>query len=114
MTEGPMETKVVGIDLGTTNSVVAVPGQYENKGEVCGLVTVLGDEYDRQTQASAVCMVDGQLEVGDDAKARAAEGHTPVRFVKKFMGTQERFRVGTQEWTPEQVSAEVLKHMCGL
>lgn len=103
---------IVGIDLGTTNSVIAIPGDYPDKGVKYGPVTVIFDEVERLIHASAVCMVDGQLVVGDDAKQLAAEGYTPVRFVKKYMGTRETFRVGPDvEWTAEQVSAEVLKHL---
>ena len=105
---------IVGIDLGTTNSVIAIMGHYPGKGFIYGPVTVVWDDVERLMQASAVCMVDGQLTVGDDAKLLAAEGYTPVRFVKKFMGTQEKFRVGDQEWTADEVSKAVLQHMCGL
>jgi molecular chaperone DnaK (HSP70) len=112
--EFAMETKVVGIDLGTTNSVIAVPGHYPKKGVMFLTVTVIYDDVERLTQASAVCEVDGELIVGDDAKDKAAEGYTPVRFVKKYMGTGETFPVGAQEWTAEQVSAQVLRHMVGI
>ncbi|QDU18946.1 Hsp70 family protein [Urbifossiella limnaea] len=106
-----MERVVVGIDLGTTHSVVAVPGSFPDKGKVFGPVTVLGDDLGRLTHASAVCRVDGELKVGDEAESLAAEGVTPVRFVKKYMGTQHLSRVGDEEWLPERVSAEVLRHM---
>ncbi len=103
---------VVGIDLGTTNSVIAIPGQYPEFGVVFGDVTVIWDAFERMIHASAVCQVDDQIMVGDDAKALAAEGYTPVRFVKKSMGTDQRFRIGDQEVSPEQVSAYVLRHLC--
>ena len=105
------ETAIVGIDLGTTNSVVAVVGEHDGKGEQFGPVTVLWDTFKRLTHASAICRTDDGLTVGDDAKVLAAEGYTPVRFAKKYMGTQEKFRVGDEDWLPEQVSAEVLKHL---
>jgi len=107
-----MEKLIVGIDLGTTNSVVAVPGQHSEKGNVFGNTTVVGDEYGRLTHASAVCMVDGELIVGDDAKMLASEGYTPVRFVKKYMGTDRKSLLGDKEKLPEEISAEVIRHMC--
>jgi actin-like ATPase involved in cell morphogenesis len=107
-----MDSIVVGIDLGTTNSVVAVAGHYPEKGLIFGPVTILWDEFERRTHASAVCQVDGELRVGEDAKPLAAEGFAPVRFVKKYMGTEEKFRVGNEEWSPEKVSAAVLHHLC--
>lgn len=101
----------IGIDLGTTNSVVAVEGHYPEKGQVCENVTVIADEFGRFTQASAVCKAGDEIVVGDDAKDMISEEHTPVRFAKKYMGTQETFRVGDELWTAVQVSAKVLEHM---
>jgi len=108
------ESVMVGIDLGTTNSVIAVVGQYPDRGVVFGPVTVLWDDFERRTHASAVCRVDGELIVGEDAKSLATEGYTPVRFVKKYMGTNAAFRVGEEEWSAQQVSSEVLKHLCAI
>ncbi|HET6425110.1 MAG TPA: Hsp70 family protein [Planctomycetaceae bacterium] len=102
----------IGIDLGTTNSVVAVEGDYPDKGEKYGNVTVIADDVGRFTQASAVCLVDGELIVGDDAKDLASQGYTPVRFAKKYMGTEERFRVGDEEWSAVKVSSKILERMC--
>ncbi|MFV1964634.1 MAG: Hsp70 family protein [Pirellulaceae bacterium] len=109
-----MKQIVVGIDLGTTNSVIAVPGQYPDHGIVFGNVTVLWDESERLTHASAVCKVGDELTVGDDAKVLASEGFTPVRFVKKYMGTETLFCVGDDEERPEEVSAHVLRHLCAI
>jgi len=109
-----MDQITVGIDLGTTNSVIAVPGHFPELGQVYGPVTVLWDENNRLTQASAVCEVDGALMIGDDAKALASEGYTPVRFVKKYIGTEHLSQVGKEEWLPERVSAEVIRHMVGI
>jgi molecular chaperone DnaK (HSP70) len=107
-------TDIVGIDLGTTNSVIAIPGRHEEKGQVFGPVTVLFDEVERLIQSSSICVVDGDVLVGEDAKAMAEEGHRLVRFWKKYMGTSEAYQVGEEEWTPEQLSAAVLKHMVNI
>ena len=58
--------------------------------KVDGAHETIADDVGRFTQASAVCRVDGELIVGDDAKDLASQGHTPVRFAKKYMGTDER------------------------
>lgn len=100
---------IVGIDLGTTNSVIAIPGHFDGNGQIFGPVTVLFDDVQRLIQASAVAVVEGELVVGDDAKAMAEGGHPIVRFWKKYMGTNEKFPVGDEMWSPEQLSAAVLK-----
>ena len=111
---------IVGIDLGTTNSVVAAVGDYEDKGVVYGRgqqkVTVMEDDAGRLIQASAICYDNevGDLIVGDDAKDMAIRGYAPVRFVKKYMGTQEEFRVGDEVWSPQQVSAKILERMVAI
>ena len=107
-----MRTVVAGIDLGTTNSVIAIPGQFPDQGLVFGDVTVIWDDVERLTHASAVCEAAGERCVGNDAKQLAAEGHTPVRFVKKYMGTDKKSRVGDVELLPEEVSALILRHLC--
>ncbi len=107
-----MKMAVVGIDLGTTNCAVAVPGQHPELGVVFGNITVLWDDVERLTHASAICEVGGELSVGNDAKQLAAEGYSPVRFVKKYMGTTKPFALGDQELLPEEASAHVLRHLC--
>lgn len=106
-----MTDYVVGIDLGTTNSVVAVPGVFEDVGSYFNEFTALADAYSRLTQASAVCRLDGEDVVGDDARDLASRGLTPIRFVKKYMGTTKTFRLGDRELTAVQVSALILRHM---
>ncbi|MCC7420698.1 MAG: Hsp70 family protein [Planctomycetaceae bacterium] len=106
-----MTDYVVGIDLGTTNSVVAVPGVFDEAGSAFGEFTALADAFSRLTQASAVCRLDGEDVVGDDARDLACRGLTPIRFVKKYMGTTKTFRLGDRELTAVEVSALILRHM---
>lgn len=106
-----MESKVAGIDLGTTNSVIAVPGEYPEAGAVFGDITVISDEFDRFTHASAVCSVEGELTTGNEALEMARQGYTPARFVKKYMGAVKASRIGDKDFTPEEVSALVLRHL---
>ena len=107
-----MQRAIAGIDLGTTNSVIAIPGEFPDKGVVFGSITVVWDSAKRLTHASAVCQSSEGLKVGDDAKQMAELGFTPVRFVKKYMGTDTRFRVGDKNLLPEEVSAMVLQYLC--
>lgn len=107
-----MKRMTAGIDLGTTNSVIVVPGQFPDLGVVFGDVTVIADEFGRLTHASAVCLgMEGELVVGNDALELARQGFSPIRFVKKFMGTTKTFRLGERELTPEEVSALVLRYL---
>src|SRR5438128_2262889 len=91
----------VGIDLGTTNSAVAI---------MKGRPTVVEDDQGNRTLPSAVGW-DADLEelmVGKTAKDDPVTYKT-VLSVKRKMGTTEKVRIGTRDWLPEEVSAEVLK-----
>lgn len=106
---------IVGIDLGTTNSVIAIPGHFEGKGQIYGPVTIIFDEVERLIQASAICVLEGgEVLVGEDAKSMAEEGYRVTRFWKKFMGTNETYSVGEEQWSPEKLSAAVLKKMVSI
>lgn len=91
----------VGIDLGTTNSAVAI---------MKGRPTVVEDFTGQRWIPSAVGW-DPDLEelvVGIDAKLNP-DIYGTVLSVKRLMGTQERVTIGPRQWLPEEVSAEVLK-----
>jgi molecular chaperone DnaK (HSP70) len=106
--------KRIGIDLGTTNSVIAigrdVPAE-EGTDHRVGRVTVLGDEFGRTIHTSAICDCEGDLLFGDDGKAMVAEGYAPVRFWKRYMGKDIAFDLGTEEFLPEQLSSMWLGHL---
>lgn len=106
-----MTDYVLGIDLGTTNSVVAIPGEFDEVGRAFNLFTALADSYGDLTHASAVCRLDGEDVVGNGALGLARKGLTPIRFVKKYMGTTTTFRLGDREVTAVEVSSLILRHM---
>ena len=97
--------KVIGIDLGTTNSVVAVM-----EG---GEVTVIPNAEGSRTTPSAVAWTkDGQLLVGQAAKRQAVlNPERTVLSIKRKMGTDHRVRIDGKEYTPQQISAFILQKL---
>jgi len=119
--------KIIGIDLGTTNSVVAVMEGNEP-------VVIPNDEGKRTTPSVVAFMDNGERKVGDPAKRQAITNPTrTVSSIKRFMGT--RFKEVTEEaghmaykvvsgdndtirvaiddrkYTPQELSAMVLQKM---
>jgi len=94
----------VGIDLGTTNSEVAMLDPSEKD------ILVYADRFGRRTIASAVAWDPrGQtFLVGRPARARRGQTPPPVESIKRKMGQLTRVSVGPHELTPEEVSAKIL------
>ena len=104
---------VVGIDLGTTYSVIATPQAFAGEyfDTVSG-VTVIKDDYKRRLTPSVVAVDrQGHLLVGQRAKARAGQQPEPIMFVKRAMGQAREFTLGDRQLRPEQVSAEILRYL---
>jgi molecular chaperone DnaK len=99
--------KIIGIDLGTTFSVVAEFNR--NTGQVM----VIPDESGGYTVPSAVYYPEGgDPVVGVEAiNAGDYAGERLVRFMKMNMGTDFRKKIGNREYTPKEVSAEILKKL---
>ena len=104
---------VVGIDLGTTYSVIATPDAFAGENfESIGGVTIIKDDYKRRLTPSVVAVDrQGNLLVGQRAKARAGQQPEPIMFVKRAMGEAKEFMLGDRPVRPEQVSAEILRHL---
>ncbi len=98
-------TRVVGIDLGTTNSVISVI-----EG---GKPTVIPNvEGSRITPSVVGFSKDGEIIVGEPAKRQAISNpERTVRSIKRLMGTNERVRIGDKEYTPEEISAIIIQKM---
>ena len=96
---------MIGIDLGTTNSLVA----WLDHGEP----RVLANESGEDLTPSAVAVAeDGALLVGRAAKDRLIVAPDAGRaFFKRDMGTPVRYRFGGRNWTPVECSAVVLREM---
>ncbi len=103
-----METRVVGIDLGTTNSVVAT---VDESGRVMIVPSASGAEI---TPSVVYFEPDGSVLVGSAAvRASAADPDNGVRLVKRAMGTDFPLRLRGQDHTPESISAFILRHLAG-
>src|SRR5688500_15392827 len=96
---------MIGIDLGTTNSLVAVLRD--------GVPVVLANELGEDLTPSAVAVAeDGALLVGRAAKDRLIVAPESGRaFFKRDMGTASSYRFGGRRWTPVECSAVVLREM---
>jgi actin-like ATPase involved in cell morphogenesis len=115
---------VIGIDLGTTNSCVALPDSADipRKEELlatrrlipAGGALVITDQRKQKTTASAVWVDQtGTVVVGSRAKqmARRDDVPPPALFFKRAMGTDQRVMAGYRTMTPEEASAHVLAHL---
>lgn len=97
--------KTVGIDLGTTNSVVAVM----EGGEP---VVIPNAEGSRLTPSVVAFSKTGERLVGAAAKRQAIiNPDRTVISIKRKMGTRERIRIDDKEYTPEEISAMILQKL---
>jgi molecular chaperone DnaK len=97
--------QVVGIDLGTTNSLVA-----HMRGE---RPEIIPNEAGKRLTPSVVGLDRGdQLHVGETAKNQlVAMPDRTVAEVKRLMGTSQKVKVGPREYTPQEVSGIILKKL---
>ena len=101
-----MTPQVLGIDLGTTNSVVAT---LDDRGEVVVLRNAAGQET---TPSALYLESSGQAVVGEEARQLAAvDPDNGVVLIKRQMGTDFRLRLGEQDHTPESISAVILRQL---
>ena len=92
--------KTIGIDLGTTNSCVAV---YEG-----GEAKVIANPEGERTTASVVAFKNGDIIVGGAAKRQMVVNPDTIRSIKRLMGTNEKVKANGKEYSPEEVSAMIL------
>ena len=100
-----MIEKIVGIDLGTTNSEIAI---IEN-----GRPVVIADKSGSQILPSVVGISPkGELLVGVEARNQyAVSPDRTVRSIKRKMGTNERVNMAGEKYTPQEISAFILKKL---
>ncbi|MDY6015294.1 MAG: molecular chaperone DnaK [Bacilli bacterium] len=97
-------SKIIGIDLGTTNSCVAVL-----EG---GTPTVIANPEGGRTTPSVVAInKKGERIVGDAAKRQAITNPNTVSSIKRLMGTDKKVELDGKKYTPEEVSAMILSYM---
>ena len=92
--------KTIGIDLGTTNSCVAV---YEG-----GEAKVIANPEGERTTPSVVAFKNGDIIVGGAAKRQMVVNPDTIRSIKRLMGTDKKVKANGKEYTPEEVSAMIL------
>ena len=93
-------SKIIGIDLGTTNSCVAVL-----EG---GKASVITNAEGERTTPSVVSYKNGEIKVGTVAKNEAITSSDVVRSNKRYIGTDHKFHVNGKDVTPVEVSAQIL------
>ena len=98
-------SKIIGIDLGTTNSCVAVM-----EG---GKPTVIANaEGDRTTPSVVAFTKDGERLVGKVAKRQAIANHeNTVSSIKREMGTNYKVKIGGKDYSPQEISAMILSKL---
>ena len=96
-------SKIIGIDLGTTNSCVAVLEAGEAK--------VIPNPEGGRTTPSVVAFKNGERIVGDAAKRQVITNKDTVSSVKRLMGSDEKVEVNGKKYAPEEISAMILSYM---
>ena len=98
-------SKILGIDLGTTNSCMAF---IEN-----GKTTIIPNREGGKTTPSIVALTqDGQRLVGEPAKRQAVTNPmNTVSSIKRLMGTNEKKRINGKDYTPQVISSMILQKL---
>ena len=98
---------IIGIDLGTTNSVVSYI-------QADGKVKVIPNPEGKNTTPSAVAFkANGEEIIGDAAKRQAVVNPDTILSIKRLMGTDKKVRVGVlnKDFSPQEISAKILAYM---
>ncbi len=97
-------SKVIGIDLGTTNSAVAVL-----EG---GSPKIIANPEGARTTPSVVAFKDGEIQVGEVAKRQAITNPDTVSSTKRHMGEAGyKVTVAGKSYTPQEISAMILQYI---
>ncbi|MFA6327421.1 MAG: molecular chaperone DnaK [Bacilli bacterium] len=96
-------SKIIGIDLGTTNSCVSV---LEN-----GEAKVIPNPEGERTTPSVVAFKNGEKIVGSAAKRQAVTNPNTVSSIKRLMGTDKKVEMEGKKYTPEEISAMILTNL---
>ncbi|WP_078379642.1 molecular chaperone DnaK [Sutcliffiella halmapala] len=98
-------SKIIGIDLGTTNSCVAVLEGGEPK--------VIPNPEGNRTTPSVVAFKNGERQVGEVAKRQSITNPNTIMSIKRHIGTDYKVDVEGKEYSPQEVSAIILQHLKG-
>lgn len=99
-------SKIIGIDLGTTNSAVAVLEGGEAK--------IIANPEGNRTTPSVVSFKNGEIQVGEVAKRQAVTNPNTISSIKRHMG-EAGYKVDVEgkSYTPQEVSAMILQYLKG-
>ncbi|MDD3187733.1 MAG: molecular chaperone DnaK [Bacilli bacterium] len=97
-------SKIIGIDLGTTNSCVAVREGDETK-------VIANKEGNRTTPSVVAFSKSGEIIVGQKAKNQMITNPETVYSIKRKMGTNEKVHVNGKDYTPQEISAMILSDL---
>ncbi len=95
--------KIIGIDLGTTNSCVAVMEGGEAK--------IIANLEGGRTTPSVVAFKGEEIQIGEVAKRQAITNPNTIQSVKRHMGTNFKEKANGKEYTPQQISAMILQNL---
>ncbi|AXX64388.1 MAG: molecular chaperone DnaK [Lactobacillus sp.] len=99
-------SKIIGIDLGTTNSAVAVLEGGEPK--------IIANPEGGRTTPSVVAFKDGETQVGEVAKRQAITNPNTISSIKRHIGEAGyKVKVDDKEYTPQEISAMILQYIKG-
>ncbi|MBM7716319.1 molecular chaperone DnaK [Bacillus thermophilus] len=96
-------SKIIGIDLGTTNSCVSVLEGGEPK--------VIPNPEGNRTTPSVIAFKNGEIQVGEVAKRQAITNPNTVISIKRHMGTDHKEDIEGKSYTPQELSAIILQHL---
>ena len=96
-------SKIIGIDLGTTNSCVAVMEGKDPK--------VIPNPDGGRTTPSVVAFKDDEIIVGNAAKNQLLTNPNVVSSIKRLMGTSEKVNLKGKDYTPQEISAMILQYL---
>lgn len=95
-------SKIIGIDLGTTNSCVSVHEGGEAK-------VIANAEGERTTPSVVAFAKDGEITVGGTAKRGALTNPNTVSSIKRHMGTDYKVDIDGKKYSPQEISSMVLQ-----
>lgn len=99
-------SKIIGIDLGTTNSAVAVLEGNEAK--------IIANPEGNRTTPSVVAFKNGEIQVGEVAKRQAVTNPNTISSIKRHMGeTGYKVEIEGKSYTPQEISAMILQYLKG-
>ena len=101
--KGENMSKIIGIDLGTTNSCVSVLE--------AGVAKVIPNPEGNRTTPSVVAFKNGEIIVGDAAKRQMVTNPNTIASIKRLMGTSQKVKADGKEYSPEEISAMILSYM---